>query len=200
MKKAWNKGMRTGKERPCIVCNKVFYTPPSQNHLKYCSQKCYHSIKENHAKNKGMTWKLSKETRKKQSESQIGEKNHQWKGGITEDRKTVYHKRLRRRILKRDNFECCVCKKKGTMDYRNKPQIGLVVHHLNSYDKHKKLRFEDDNCILLCEECHYKFHQNYGFGNNTIKQFIEWIQNEERENNKIRERISMSISSLQSYS
>lgn len=58
----------------------------------------------------------------------------------------------RKAILKRDNNECQVCKKKGL--YRSAD----TVHHIKHLRKHPELALTDSNLISLCESCHYDIH------------------------------------------
>lgn len=169
----WNKGRKSGQTKKCILCGAEFQKPPSQLHVKYCSQKCYHAVPENHAKNKGMHWNLSEESRKKQSVHQLGVNNHNWKGGITEPRRSIENKKWVRFIKKRDSHLCRICGCRGD-----------VAHHLYSYNNYKELRFEKSNGLTLCVVCHEEFHKKYGYGNNTLAQFIEWTQNENSKNNQ----------------
>lgn len=70
-----------------------------------------------------------------------------------------------KKVLKRDNYECQCCHKKEN----------LVVHHLDSYNWCIDKRADETNGITLCDLCHKNFHITYGRGNNTKKQFEEWI-------------------------
>lgn len=82
------------------------------------------------------------------------------------ERKTLKDTQWRNDVLKRDDFTCGFCGKRGG---------DKVAHHLNSYDKHKKDRYNIDNGITLCDTCHKEFHSTYGYGNNTKEQFDEFI-------------------------
>jgi len=130
---------------------------------KYCSQKCYHKY-TSHARAKGKHWKLSKETKEKIGLSQIGKKNHNWKGGITNPRMNNREKRWVRAVKKRDKF-CFICG--GDKE--------LKAHHLESFDIHPELRYDLKNGIVLCSKHHKEFHKKYGYGKNTKKQFEEFI-------------------------
>lgn len=55
--------------------------------------------------------------------------------------------------------------------YKEQRGGNLVAHHLNGYNWDVENRFNLDNGITLCEDCHIEFHRIYGFGNNTKKQF-----------------------------
>lgn len=73
----------------------------------------------------------------------------------------------RNSVFSRDNYTCQCCKdNKGG---------NLNAHHKNSYTYYKDERYNIDNGVTLCEDCHQKFHDIYGYGNNTEKQFKEFI-------------------------
>lgn len=66
----------------------------------------------------------------------------------------------------RDNFTCQVC--------GNNKSGNLISHHLESYNSNHFLRINLNNGICLCCNCHAKFHHTYGYGDNTIEQFLEF--------------------------
>jgi len=90
-----------------------------------------------------------------------GEKNNKWKGGISRGYKTGYYsteyKKWRRDVFVRDEFTCQECKRNGGY---------LTAHHIKSFAKFPDLRFEINNGVTLCEECHSKT-DNYRGRNNT---------------------------------
>ncbi len=67
----------------------------------------------------------------------------------------------------RDSFTCQICDKVG---------VYLHAHHIFSWDKYVDERFELENGATLCEPCHTRFHENYGYGNNTSFQFDEYME------------------------
>lgn len=71
-------------------------------------------------------------------------------------------KKWRMDVFERDEFTCKCCDTKGAL---------LNAHHLNGYHWCKEERFEINNGITLCVECHKKFHSKYGRKNNTKEQF-----------------------------
>ena len=57
------------------------------------------------------------------------------------------YKEFRLSVLKRDKFSCQMCKKKGKS---NK----LHVHHIMKWSSASSLRYDIDNGITLCSDCH----------------------------------------------
>lgn len=83
-------------------------------------------------------------------------KNHwHWKGGNSRYYKEGYWSKeyinWRMTIFIRDNYTCQGCQKVGGY---------LTAHHVKSWAKYPKLRFETNNGITLCEDCH-KLTDNY---------------------------------------
>lgn len=70
-------------------------------------------------------------------------------------------------IKERDSFKCRISSCNSS--------VNLVAHHLDGYDNHLNKRYDLDNGITLCRDCHIEFHRKYGFGNNTKEQFEEWL-------------------------
>lgn len=96
-----------------------------------------------------------------------GEINARWDPNRTneirvKERKSFKNSRWRKLVFERDKYRCNKCDQVGRR---------LVAHHLNSYDIHTNDRYLVGNGITLCEECHKEFHQQYGYGRNTSKQF-----------------------------
>lgn len=76
------------------------------------------------------------------------------------------YKSWRKLVFKRDNFTCIFC---GDSDGGN-----LEAHHINSHDWCEELRLDKSNGITLCKDCHKIFHKKYGYGNNTVEQFVKF--------------------------
>jgi len=95
--------------------------------------------------------KHSKKTRIKMSKSHSGSKCNLWKGGITpintKIRNSIELRLWRDSVFERDNWTCQEC-----------GQIGGKIqdHHIKSFSRYPNFRFELDNGITLCKECHKK--------------------------------------------
>jgi hypothetical protein len=85
-----------------------------------------------------------------------GPNNNKWKGGITPEnlmvRWSLRMKNFRNEIFKRDNYTCRLCGRTRKPEDR----VILNVHHIKSFAIHKELRFDKDNAITLCLECHVR--------------------------------------------
>jgi hypothetical protein len=69
-------------------------------------------------------------------------------------------------VLAKSNFTCVKCDVRGG---------SLHAHHKNAFNSFPDQRFDVDNGVCLCQECHDDFHTNYGKGDNTKEQYEEWI-------------------------
>ncbi len=57
------------------------------------------------------------------------------------------YKQFRREVLKRDKYTCQLCNKKGK-------RVRLNVHHIIKWSSASTLRYDVDNGITLCKQCH----------------------------------------------
>jgi len=89
-----------------------------------------------------------------------GEKHHNWKGGTSRVYKTGYYsreyKQWRISVFERDGYRCQGCDIVGGY---------LTAHHIKSFARYSELRYDINNGITLCEECH-KLTDNYKGRNN----------------------------------
>jgi hypothetical protein len=125
--KSWKASLnKNGKEVPCENCGKLVYRKKyklNKFSIFYCSWKCE---KEHQSKIRS-----------------ISELPEAW-------RRRRFYKGWRKRILKRDGFECKLCDS----------DIKLVAHHIIEAKDNPGLRFELNNGITLCEKCHINIHKN----------------------------------------
>lgn len=118
--------------------------------------------------------KHSEETKKKigigNRGKAVGEKNGNWKGGITPKyhkiKRSIEYRLWRKAVFARDNWTC--------QKYGGK-EIKLIPHHIQNFAEYPELRLVIDNGITLSEKAHKKFHDKYGYRNNTREQTEEFI-------------------------
>ena len=99
------------------------------------------------------------ETRKKVSETRKrlkinGSKIWNWKGGASSKNRKIRdsfeYNEWRKSVFKRDNYTCQKCgkkSKKGEYAY-------LTVHHIKQFAQYPELRFDINNGLTLCLNCH----------------------------------------------
>lgn len=96
------------------------------------------------------------EHRKKLSIRFKGNRSHFWKGGLTDQNRLLrnsFESNLwKKSVLVRDNWTCQSC---NIRDNENANRQ-LTTHHIKSWAMHKDERFNVDNGITLCKECHKK--------------------------------------------
>lgn len=100
--------------------------------------------------------------RKKISDSKKGEKNPNWKGGISPKniliRNSSEMRLWRKSVFERDNYTCIWC---GARNGNGKAVI-LHADHIKPFCDYPELRFAIDNGRTLCIDCHKKT-SSYGF-------------------------------------
>lgn len=91
-----------------------------------------------------------------------GDKNPNWKGGITGERQAFYSsiewKQAAQQVWKRDRATCQRCGDKSG---------DCHIHHIVSFAV-KELRMELSNLVLLCKECHHWVHSKENIN-------VDWI-------------------------
>jgi ABC-type uncharacterized transport system ATPase subunit len=82
------------------------------------------------------------------------------------DRKDDYgYIRWADHVRRRDHFTCVICGRRG---------VAVNSHHLNAWASFPDERYNVDNGVCLCQDCHNRFHETYGKGKNTKEQFEEF--------------------------
>lgn len=156
--------LKKGKFISCKECNKKFYIQRCEfNRAKFCSNSCKHK------------WYGRKNKGRKMLQT-IGNKHWNWKGGITPERTKIYfskeYKEWVKKVYQRDNYTCQKC---GDNTGNN-----LKPHHKNSFTDYPELRFDINNGITLCENCHIYFHSKYGTHHNNEKQLNEFLNEKQK--------------------
>lgn len=141
---------KNGSYFNCLTCNSPFYR--SLSHIKkgdnkYCCRNCYY-VSEQNKKPKPHLSEIMKNKK--------GEKSPTWKGGITpinnKIRNSLEYKKWRKSVFERDNYTCRFC---GYISIKGK-YIPIQAHHIKSFSKYPEFRFDLDNGITLCKNCHKK--------------------------------------------
>lgn len=65
-------------------------------------------------------------------------------------------KRKRENILRRDGYECTICKRYG------RHKSAEIVHHIKSIEEAPELRLNSENLMSVCKDCHNKLHPEKG--------------------------------------
>jgi len=92
------------------------------------------------------------ETKKLMALHRTGSQNANWKGGITEGirlfRKSNRYQQWRKEVLEKTGYVCELCDRKANN-----------AHHIKPIKQFPELRFELNNGMALCPDCHRKIHR-----------------------------------------
>lgn len=129
----------------CAYCDKPFTAKRGNMRIccsRYCAKKLYLKLNPDSALIKsGYRFKS-------------GNLNINWKGGITDKRQlergAPEMKRWSRLVLERDWFACQDC---------GQETHNVQAHHIRSWAEYPELRYEVNNGITLCVECHKVRHK-----------------------------------------
>jgi len=169
----------------CTLCSKEFEVVESKlrnGRGKYCSRECYYKVGKSD-KTKRLLSKVMKGKRNSKSTEfkkgivpwvkgrehpnkskgiprfELRGKNSPcWKGGQKRYKHTtsrVEYKKWRERVFERDNYTCKDCGRRGCY---------LEAHHIKGWAKHPKSRYDINNGLTLCLECHKKTDNYKGKG------------------------------------
>ena len=117
-----------------------------------CNKSRY--VRKDHMKRKGYNGRCRPCSMKHNNKS--GEEHHNWKGGITPEyekqraklKSTGWHYK----IFKRDKFKCQIC--------GDKSGSNLESHHIKSFIDYPDNRYDLNNGITLCSQCHHWIHDS----------------------------------------
>lgn len=151
---------RNGEYVECKYCGKKIYKSRwelKKNKNNYCSKECVidDCLRNIVPWNKGLKGYNSDYPRSEEWRINISNALKK-KGKSDYDRRTdINWKIWRAKIFKRDNWTCQTCGQRGGK---------LNAHHIRDWKNYPKLRYNLDNGITLCLECHY-LTDNYGAKN-----------------------------------
>ena len=101
--------------------------------------------------NKGRTGYMGANKTSFKTENMIGEKNVNWKGGVTplnaKERNSPEARSFKKTVLRRDDYTCQACGERGGR---------LEVDHVMPWAHFPDIRFEVLNGQTLCKLCHEK--------------------------------------------
>lgn len=97
----------------------------------------------------------------------VGEKNHNWRGGATEQnlaaRRSGAYKEWKFSALNLAGNKCQQCGAiNGHVCDCCGQRVTLHVHHVVSFAKHVEYRFDPLNSEVLCAKCHHSKHWKIG--------------------------------------
>ena len=121
----------------------------------------------NHTKTKEYREKYSKEG------------SPHWKGGPVSgrtERNGIEYRDWRTKVFQKYKYTCCCCGAKNG----NGENVILNAHHIENWKDNESKRYDVENGVALCEECHYKFHSIFGKRNNTKEQLDEFIYGQDK--------------------
>ena len=167
----------SGRKQNCVVCNLEFYVPiwedtrnKKDGKRLTCSKKCSNKYRNTETNctfcNKIIIVKnyilkrrpnsntfCDKKCHVEYQKTLIGDKNPTYKGESEEQerlRKIEDYREWRTYIYKRDNYTCQRCFSYGGR---------LNAHHILFFKKFPTFRFDVDNGITLCRDCHKYIHK-----------------------------------------
>lgn len=74
----------------------------------------------------------------------------------------------RKKIFEKDSYTCQRCSDSSGHN--------LNAHHVFNWRDFPELRTETSNGITLCEDCHKRFHKEFGNKNNTKNQLTLFLE------------------------
>lgn len=117
-------------------------------------------------------WRHSEEAKKKMSCSRRAISVDQFDDFVTtidEAQRALFKSQgLHWKCFERANYTCQVCNGIRSKDRE------LHAHHIDGWNWAIDKRFDEENLVCLCHDCHESFHKTYGKGNNTKSQFEEF--------------------------
>lgn len=102
---------------------------------------------------RGLKKPWAAETGRKQALKQRGANHWNWKNGNSRAYKTGYYsieyKNWRREVFVRDSYICKSCGSRNP----------LQAHHIKGFTEYPLLRFDANNGVTLCKDCHKLIHR-----------------------------------------
>ena len=106
-----------------------------------------------------------------------GENSPVWKGDkavtVRNGRELPEYRDWRKGVFSRDLYTCQCC---GARNGHGK-YVRLEAHHIKDWKNNINDRYNLDNGVTLCQECHILFHSLYGKKGNDQSQYDNFIMN-----------------------
>lgn len=114
-------------------------------------------------KKKSVEHRLSMSRSMLDREASKGEKNPNWKGGISSSAKLGRSKseyfKWKNSVFATASWKCQLCSlEHGSICDCCGHRSLLHAHHIKAYSEYPELRYEISNGVALCEKCHKKVH------------------------------------------
>lgn len=128
-------------------------------------------IVEGHNLLSGQSYQCQECGYKQTSEKMKGKRNPAYKEDLPEEQRQARikkdvrdmsspkYRKWKWDVIRRDNYTCQICGKKMTK--------GFVVHHIVGWDEDESKRYDMDNGLTLCKDCHIKLHYGDKDNENT---------------------------------
>jgi 5-methylcytosine-specific restriction endonuclease McrA len=98
-----------------------------------------------------------------------GKNSPVWKGGVNDprwDRLKPEYKSWKISVFQRDAYSCQKCLATNTY---------IEAHHIFNWNDNPDKRYEIENGITFCKNCHSSFHKIYGKKHTNLTQLTEYI-------------------------
>lgn len=105
----------------------------------------------------------------------IKENSPCWKGGAKVsrvERATYEYSDWRKKVFEKDLYTCQKCGAKNCVGSSN---VILNAHHIRNWKDNPDVRYDINNGVTLCEDCHNRFHSIYTKRNNTQEQIENFL-------------------------
>lgn len=144
----------------CDCGNKITVRGPKLKHGNTQSCGCLKIEKSKQNIKLGIKWtksEIGKKFLRERNSYRRGIKAYNWQGGKEEDnirlRRSPEAMQWRLKVYERDGFQCQLCGEK---------QKRLNAHHKKPWSFFPELRYEIDNGLTVCVDCHRLLHKANG--------------------------------------